>query len=114
MNDKTAVSVSDPKLDNDKQDERSSVPKSLAYADEKKELELIEKAQDIELKKEYSKKCFRFICIWCSLVLLIIFLTGFGCLKLHYSVLITLLGSTTANVIFIMQIIIKALFVKNN
>lgn len=77
--------------------------------------ELKESQQNTELRKIYISRNFFLTCIWLTIVLIIILCQGFGVLhfNLHDSVLITLLSTTTANIIGVLVIVITYLF-KNN
>ena len=56
---------------------------------------------------------FYFLTAWCLGLVALLFLQGFGYLKLHFSILVTLSGGTTASIIFTMHIILKGLFGEN-
>lgn len=72
-------------------------------------------SQDRAQRKEFAEKIFSFVCLYMFSVFLILFLCGSpGSFKLSDTVLITLLGTTTANVIGILIIVVKYLFSRNN
>ncbi len=77
--------------------------------------ELKESQQNTALRKIYISRNFSLTCIWLIMVFLIIVCQGFGIahFNLHDSVLITLLSTTTANIIGVLVIVITYLF-KNN
>lgn len=66
--------------------------------------------QDMGERKEYTHKIFVLICFWLVLVGILLIASGNG--NLHYSdtVLITLLTTTTANVIGLFVFVAKYLF----
>jgi hypothetical protein len=66
--------------------------------------------QDMGERKEYTHKIFVLICMWLVLVGIVLIASGNG--NLHYSdsVLITLLTTTTANVIGLFVFVAKYLF----
>lgn len=75
---------------------------------------------NIKLKKEYSKKIYRFMCIWVIVVFVIIISDSITLLRLPINryisfdmsdnVLVTLIGGTTVSVIGLVGFIIKGLF----
>ena len=72
-------------------------------------------SQDRTQRKEFAEKIFSFVCLYMFSVFFILFLCGSpGNFRLSNSVLITLLGTTTANVIGILIIVVKYLFSRNN
>ena len=66
--------------------------------------------QDKEERRLYAYRVFALICIWLACVMIVIVATGKG--DLHYSdtVLVTLLTTTTANVIGLFAIVNSYLF----
>lgn len=70
--------------------------------------------QDREQRKTYSKCLFWLICVWMGLILLIVFLHGFEGIpfRLTQTELVTLIGSTTINVIGLFAIVARYLFPK--
>jgi len=68
------------------------------------------KEQDMFERKLYAYRVFALICIWLGCVMLVVFATGKG--DLHYSdtVMVTLLTTTTANVIGLFAIVNNYLF----
>ena len=66
--------------------------------------------QDMGERKEYTHRIFVLICMWLILVSIILIASGNG--NLHYSdtVLVTLLTTTTANVIGLFVFVAKYLF----
>lgn len=78
-----------------------------------KELEVENRAQDIAMRKEYAGLIFRFVCYYMVFVLILLFLSGTpSSFKMSDSVLITLLGTTTATVISLFAIVVNYLFPK--
>lgn len=83
------------------------------YEKELKELEVKSKEQDISMRKEYAGLISRFVCYYMAFVLIILFLSGTpSSFKMSDSVLITLLGTTTATVISLFAIVVNYLFPK--
>lgn len=82
------------------------------YEEELKKLEVQSKAQDIVMRKEYAL-IFRFVCYYMFFVFIILFLSGTpSSFKMSDSVLMTLLGTTTATVISLFAIVVNYLFPK--
>lgn len=76
-----------------------------------KTLEVKNKAQDIEMRKKYAEQIFTFVSLYMFAVFFILFLAGSpSAFKMSDTVLITLLGTTTANVIGVLVIVAKYLF----
>jgi uncharacterized membrane protein len=83
------------------------------YEHELKKLEVQSKAQDIAMRKEYADKTFALVCIYMVCVFLLIILACSPALfNMNDSVLITLLGTTTINVIGLFAIVMNYLFPK--
>lgn len=118
--DKIAESSDKPEI---KDEEYKSIEKRRLEAETRK-LELenqslegdnIGDSQDRVQRKEFAEKIFSFVCLYMFAVFFILFLCGSpGSFKLSDTVLITLLGTTTANVIGILIIVVKYLFSRNN
>ena len=68
--------------------------------------------QGIELKAKFSFRIFLLVIIWLAVVLLIIVFNGYGAwgFSLSDSVVITLIGSTTANILGLLVIVLKYVF----
>lgn len=68
--------------------------------------ELKDRRQDRELRKELGSKIIRLVYAYMGAVLLLLLLTGFGllCFSLSDGVLMTILGTTTADIIAILVI----------
>jgi multidrug efflux pump subunit AcrB len=73
--------------------------------------------QDIDERKKYALCFFVLSCGWLTLITLILLLQGFGSFaffkrpfKLDTSVVLAVIGSTTANVLWILYIVAKYLF----
>ena len=83
------------------------------YENELKKLEIKSKLQDIEMRKEYAGLIFRFVCYYMLFVLVFLFLSGTpSSFKMSDSVLITILGTTTATIISLFAIVVRHLFPK--
>lgn len=68
-------------------------------------------SQDRDQRKAFAERIFSFVCYYMFFVFLILFLCGSqGRFHLSDTVLVTLLGTTTANVIGLFVIVVKYLF----
>lgn len=74
--------------------------------------ELKGKIQDREQRKEFAIKIYHFLCFYLSVVLLIIILSATPLIKFELTepIIITLLTTTTANIIGIFILVVKYLF----
>lgn len=71
-------------------------------------------SQDRIQRKEFAERIFSFVSLYMFAVFFILFLSGGpGSFKLSDTVLVTLLGTTTANVIGTLIIVVKYLFSRN-
>lgn len=75
-----------------------------------KQEELAGKKQDREQRRRFALNIFWVVVSYLALVLAILILNGFSLVKITDTVLITLLGTTTANVISLLVIVAKYLF----
>lgn len=75
-----------------------------------KDQDIKDRQQDREQRKTFSMCIFGFVCIYMAATLTVIFLTGACSLWLSDTVLITLLSTTTANVLGLFVIVAKYLF----
>lgn len=66
--------------------------------------------QNRELRKLFSRRIFLFVCGYVSIVVVLLFVCALGFGHLSDTVLATLLGTTTANVIGLFVIVAKYLF----
>ena len=83
------------------------------YETELKKLEVKSKAQDIDMRKEYAWLIFRFVCYYMAFVFIILFLSGTpSAFRMSDSVLMVLLGTTTATIISLFAIVVNYLFPK--
>lgn len=83
------------------------------YDDMIKLLDAKGKAQDIEIRKEYADKTYLFVCIYMCFVFFLIFLAcSPSTFQMSDTVLVTLLGTTTINVIGLFAIVMNYLFPK--
>jgi hypothetical protein len=71
--------------------------------------------QDRTARDEFSKKIFRLLCCFLFAMFLLLTLSGIECNKFHLSdtILITLITTTTINVISIFVFVVKYLFKAN-
>lgn len=90
------------------------IPFTTSYCEkELKELEVKSKAQDIAMRKEYAWLIFRFVCYYMAFVFIILFLSGTpSAFRMSDSVLMVLLGTTTATIISLFAIVVNYLFPK--
>lgn len=72
-------------------------------------------SQDRDQRKDFAERIFSFTLIYMFLVFVILFISGTTTINFYLSdnVLITLLGTTTANVIGILIIVVTYLFSRN-
>jgi hypothetical protein len=82
------------------------------YDKEAKHLQNIGLDQDIRARKKYAFRIFLLVAFWITAVLAILILQGFCFHEFHLSdnVLLAAIGSTTANIIGMLLIVIKYLF----
>ena len=72
-----------------------------------------DKEQDIDMRREYADKTYLFVCVYMCFVFLIIFLAcSPSSFQMSDGVLMTLLGTTTVNVIGLFAIVMNYLFPK--
>jgi magnesium-transporting ATPase (P-type) len=76
------------------------------------EQDIKDREQDRDQRKEFSIKIFWFLVVYIVVVFAYMFFSGFGLMDNDTSVLITLLTTTTANVIGIFILVVKYLFSK--
>ncbi len=68
--------------------------------------------QDTQERKRYAKRIFWMLCVWLSIVLTAILISGLTVLDFHLSdtILMALIGSTTANIAGFFFAVVKYLF----
>lgn len=71
------------------------------------------KKQDREQRKQFSIWIFGIVCVYLLIVLVLLYLTGFSLTILSDTVLVSLLTTTTANVIGLLVIVARYLFPRN-
>lgn len=69
--------------------------------------------QNREQRKEYANKIFWLVCAWLAVLTILVGMTGCGSLCLSDTVLVTLIGSASVNIIGLMVIVASYLFPKN-
>lgn len=86
----------------------------IAIEDRREDLE--NKKQNRSQRKSYGNKLFVFLCVYMILVFMILFFCGFSLFgfTLSDTVLITLISTTTANVIGIFAFVVRYLFPAKN
>ena len=87
---------------------------NLSVEDRIAELELKSREQDIEHREKYANRLFWFVAVWVGLMLIIVLLEGSELVPFDLSdtVLTTLIGATTANVLGLFAIVANYLFPK--
>lgn len=68
--------------------------------------------QDREERKAYALKSFELIVCYLIAIIILVFLTGLGCLSLSDAVLIALVGTLSTNVLGIFYFVMRYLFSK--
>jgi hypothetical protein len=92
--------------------DRASKSEVDEYDREAKHLRNVGLGQDIRARKKYAFRIFLLVAGWITAVLAILLLQGFGFHGFHLSdnVILAAIGSTTANIIGVLVIVIKYLF----
>lgn len=82
----------------------------IALEDRREDLE--NKRQNRNQRKSYANKLFVFLCVYMALVFIVLFFCGFSLFgfTLSDTVLVTLITTTTANVIGIFAFVVRYLF----
>lgn len=88
--------------------ETTSEAKDLENA--RKEAELANLKQDVELRKTYSNRFFWLMCVYLLVVELFLIGAGLKSLTLSDTVLVTLLSTTTANIVGILIVVARYIF----
>ncbi|MDR2813784.1 MAG: hypothetical protein LBB79_03900 [Prevotellaceae bacterium] len=70
--------------------------------------------QDRQERKKFANKIFWLLVVFLTVVMAIVFLSGFCAMKLPSTVMVTLLATTSANVIGIFIFVVKYLFKTNS
>ena len=88
----------------------SDSAQKIALEDSREELE--NKKQNRNQRKTYANKLFVFLCVYMTLVFLVLFFCGFSLFgfTLSDTVLVALITTTTANVIRIFAFVVRYLF----
>jgi len=83
------------------------------YSEEERNLRLRNDylEQEIELRKDFAYKVYEFLNVWVTVIIIFLFLYGIGVFsKVSKEVVITLLATTSINVIGVFAIIVRNLF----
>lgn len=88
----------------------SSVSISEFISYEKHQSDLQNSNQNMLERKRYAEYIFSFTCIWCICIFFIVMWKGLGKLNLSDEIIITLIGSTTLNVLVFFTLVTKYLF----
>ncbi len=99
--------------------EEYKVPEKDLQDEQKAELareEIKDRESNRNLRENYARKMFWYMCIWSGIVLFILVCSGFQCFgfQLDKWALVTLIGSTTVSVFAIVRAIIEGLFKHKN
>lgn len=92
---------------NDEENEFESIENEL------KRLQNLNFQQDIDLRKRYALRIFILISAWMGFVGFYLLLHGFNCINEPQAVLITLITTTTVNVIGLFVIVASYIYPKN-
>lgn len=113
MNDRNKVSDVLGKLNTN----TSVLSKDESFSDKKKRIELFSleedlagKTQDRKQRGTFAMCIFIFVCVYMASALTIVILDGCGVLDISETVQITMLGTTTANVIGLFIVVANYLF----
>jgi hypothetical protein len=92
-----------------------SLGEEFNYNLEVQRYDIVYKYHYLEARKIYANRVFMMVCFWLSIIILIVVLQGFKCVfgcyfKLSDAVLITLITTTTVNVLAFLTIVIRNLF----
>jgi len=93
----------------------NKIPDNIDYEYKKTKLDLLKaqlkgSEQDIGERKSYAQKIFVFLSVFTGIMLLIVILCGLKVLDLDELIVITLISTTSANVIGIFIYVAKYLF----
>lgn len=90
----------------------AALVEKLRIENERKNEEIRDLKQDRSQRKEYADRLFSFMCCYMACVFFLLFVSGCGYLnfRLSDSVLIALLGTTTANVLSLFAFVAAYLF----
>lgn len=96
---------------------QKAIEENLSYQDRENELKLVAIRENIEAKRKYAHRLFLMLCVWLTLVLILLLFQGFGKIpftesdfELSEAVLITLITTTTANVAAFFLVVTNHLF----
>lgn len=88
----------------------SAVSLDLEEARKREELESIK--QDRRERKKFATRIFWVVIAYIAVVFVVLFFCGYSCIYLSDAVLITLLSTTTANILSLLVIVFNYLFPK--
>ena len=74
--------------------------------------ELKSRTQDREQRKKFATRIFWVVIAYIAVVFVVLFFCGYSCIYLSDAVLITLLSTTTANILSLLVIVFNYLFPK--
>ena len=106
---------SEERLENAKKLKSNQNEKKIAEKLKNKKFEIDIESEILhqKLKEEYARWAKLVVTIWLGFIVLLVVVVGLGWLAYSNSFLITLLATTTLNVIALSAIIIKGLFASN-
>lgn len=107
--------VDETQLNDLHQYDAGNVPSEIVLNVQQKKIERLDEEikdlrQDRQQRKVFGRYIFIFMCVYMAAALAIVFLCGFGCMRLSDKVLITLLTTTLADVIGIFSFVAKYLY----
>ncbi|MCD0465594.1 hypothetical protein [Flavobacterium sp. ENC] len=85
-----------------------SIAEFISY--EKHRSDIQNSNQNMVERKRYAEYIFSFTCIWCICIFFILMWKGLGKLNLSDEIIITLIGSTTLNILVFFTLVTKYLF----
>ena len=85
-----------------------SIAEFISY--EKHRSDIQNSNQNMIERKRYAELIFSFTCIWCICIFFILMWKGLGKLNLSDEIIITLIGSTTLNILVFFTLVTKYLF----
>lgn len=90
--------------------DKSAEEKAQELENDKKKEDIIDQQINREERQKYANKIYELICTHLILVFFLVFLQGGGFLYFDNSVLITILSTTTADILGLFAIVIHYLF----
>jgi hypothetical protein len=108
------IIIPEPNLDHIKnvQGDNKANEELRRYKNDRRELKLKDFEQLINQKRTFSVYIFILVSVWLTMVLGIVIFNGFGFFNFGLSekIIITLIGSTTVNILGLLVIVLKYIF----